>query len=534
MLVFSPDGSRLYAAAYVTPPRQFLVDVAAPRRARSPRATAFPGPRPTSTRMACGVNGETVVSDLSTGRVRFRLPGIVPFWSARGWLTAAPDPGHSTGTAVVADAAGVTRARIAGLARGWSPDGRLLVLQRGRSLWAVGPGARARAHRLLADWSGAPLSFSPDGRSVTTESGGASVRVPLAGGRAVRGLGFGAGVWSRDGRLAYTDIAGAPGSTRRPGVEIAVFVTDVHGRNPRIAGRFPFDDRNYRDLRWLPDGRRVLFVTGTTCGGSGLYAVPATGGAVTSLTRDPRALEDPVWSPDGGRIAYSVQNFTCHLGAGMAVHIASAAPDGSRARRVTDDGDRERGSFDRYPSYSPDGRRIVFAHGSADTGSLQIVAATGGKRLPLPAPGGRDVYAEPAWSPDGSRIAYAEGHAIVAVAPRGGAREVVATGLPAVVCGTGGLAWSPDGRRLAVARGAGIYVIAVGDPASARLAIRVRCAGNPSFSPDGTQIAFDAPPAHSLGDETAIMLAHADGTGVRTLSTVPFRQSTHPAWQPAR
>ncbi len=76
-------------------------------------------------------------------------------------------------------------------------------------------------------------------------------------------------------------------------------------------------------------------------------------------------------------------------------------------------------------------------------------------------------------------------------------------------------------------------MIAVGDPASARLAIRVRCAGNPSFSPDGTQIAFDAPPAHPLGDETAIMLANADGTGVRTLSTVPFRQSMHPAWQPA-
>ena len=56
--------------------------------------------------------------------------------------------------------------------------------------------------------------------------------------------------------------------------------------------------------------------------------------------------------------------------------------------------------------------------------------------------------------------------------------------------------------------------------------------GNPSFSPDGEQIAFDARPAHPLGEQTAIMVAHVDGTGVRTLSTVPFRQSVHPSWQP--
>ena len=72
----------------------------------------------------------------------------------------------------------------------------------------------------------------------------------------------------------------------------------------------------------------------------------------------------------------------------------------------------------------------------------------------------------------------------------------------------------------------------MGDPGSARLAIRAPCAANPSFSPDGEQIAFDARPAHALGEQSAIMVAHVDGTGVRTLSTVPFRQSVHPSWQP--
>ena len=65
------------------------------------------------------------------------------------------------------------------------------------------------------------------------------------------------------------------------------------------------------------------------------------------------------------------------------------------------------------------------------------------------------------------------------------------------------------------------------------LAIAVRCAEYPSFSPDGTQIAFDAPAEDALGNQTAIMAANTDGTNIRTLSTVPFRQSVHPTWQPA-
>ena len=46
------------------------------------------------------------------------------------------------------------------------------------------------------------------------------------------------------------------------------------------------------------------------------------------------------------------------------------------------------------------------------------------------------------------------------------------------------------------------------------------------------QIAFDAPPRAYVGEQTAIMVARVDGTGVRTLSAVPFRQSAHPSWQP--
>ena len=317
----------------------------------------------------------------------------------------------------------------------------------------------------------------------------------------------------------------------RPGAKVAVVVTDTHGRNPQVVGRFPFDDHNQSQLAWRPDGRRLLYVTGTSCGGSGLFATTPAGGAARPLNRDPRSLEAPRWSPDGRRIAVSVQQFTCHLGTGLSVHIASVAADGSDERRVTDDGDVQEGSFDRFPSFDPHGSHIAFAHGTMNSGSLQVAPSGGGKRMTLPATEG--VFSGPVWSPDGSRIAYTQGRSIRAISPDGSAPEVLARGLPGVACGTGGLAWSPDGRQIAFGRGAGIYVATVGEPAGARLAIAVRCAGNPSFSPDGKQIAFDAPPAHPLGHQSAIMVANTDGTGVRTISSVPFRESVHPAWQPA-
>ncbi|MDX6596944.1 MAG: hypothetical protein QOE87_831 [Gaiellales bacterium] len=533
-LTFSSDGRQLYARSYTTP-GAYVVDTRRATARQVPPCGGVTRPSPDGALVACGTNGRTIVSDLA-GHVRFTLPGIVAVWSSRGWLTSAPPLAEAVRkrpSAVVADASGKVRARFEGVPLGFSPDGRWLVLQRATSLWVAGPGDFTRLRQLLPAWGSGALSFTPDSRFVSTESQGSPVLLPLAGGRTSPGLDSGTGVWSRDGRLAYAGYAEASGNASHPGVTIPVYVTDRHGRNPRVAGRFPFDDHNYSVLRWPPGGGRVLFLTGTSCGGYGLFAVPAGGGATRRLDHDPRNLDTPAWSPDGKRIAVSVQDFSCHLGAGLPSHIATVAADGSDARRVTDDGDGQQGSFDRFPSFSPDGSRIAYAHGTAGSGSIQVTAAAGGgERTPLFAPSDERVAA-PAWSPDGSRIAYANGRSIESVAPGGGAPKLIARGLPAASCGSGGLAWSPDGRHIAVGGGSGIYLIAVGDPASARLAIRVPCAGNPSFSPDGRQIAFDTRPVRALGEQSAIMVARLDGTGVRTLSTVPFRESVHPSWPPS-
>jgi Tol biopolymer transport system component len=47
------------------------------------------------------------------------------------------------------------------------------------------------------------------------------------------------------------------------------------------------------------------------------------------------------------------------------------------------------------------------------------------------------------------------------------------------------------------------------------------------------QASGDIVAQNALGTQTAIMVANVDGSGLRTLTTVPFRTSVHPTWQPA-
>jgi Tol biopolymer transport system component len=536
-ITFSSGAAMLVASFYAhNESHDFVID---PRTATAhllPPCGSVIEPSPDGRLIACGRGGTGAIGvyDLA-GRMRFKLPISTPIWSSRGLLTGSPSSGPTRrgGSVVVVDESGRTVGRLTGEPLAWSPDGRLLLFGRGHSLLLGDPRDSGRARVLLPHWSTYPASITPDGRYVSTsDSAGKPVLVPLEGGAAIAGPLAANGVWSGAGRLAYV---GQPSSTpERPGVTIPVLVTDTRGRNPRVAGRFPFDDHAGRELHWLPDGRRVLFVTANSCNGDDLFAVSPGGGTTRQLTHDPRDLEQPTWSPDAARIAYAAGDFSCHLGAGGPVHLETVKADGSGVQRVTDDGDRNQGSFDGSPSFSPDGTQIVLSHGTLDTLSLATVGAGGGARTTLlpPAAGWSGA---PAWSPDGSRIAYvAEDSSIHAIAPGGGTPELIAASpeSSADVCGRGGLAWSPDGKLLAVGGGAGIYLITLGQPGSTRLAIPAPCAEYPSFSPDGSQIAFDAPPPKHLGEQSAIMVAGADGTNVRILSTVPFRQSVHPTWQP--
>jgi Tol biopolymer transport system component len=532
-LAFSADGTRLFTSGDAG---SYLIDTrTAMGRALAFCETGVVVPSPDGRRVACTGSGRTIVYDLA-GTVRFSFPGQFPIWSSRGWLTNKPGQAFAPPlpSAQVFDASGRKVGVVNGQPLDWSPNGRSLVFSRGQSLRISDAAALERSRTLVAKWGGG-LSFTADSRFVAVADGkGRSLLVPLRGGPAipgpaVRALAFGGGVWSRDGRLAYVDYLGQ--SPRSPGGKVSVYITDVHGRNPRVAGRFAYDARAASQLVWLPGGQRVLYVATNSCSGMGLFGIPATGGTARPLNADLRDLETPVWSPDGRRIAYSTQLYNCQAASTAPIHLETVGANGDGAHAVTDAANVEQGSFDLFPAFDPDGSQIAFLHSTSSSATLDTVPAAGGARSSVLPPGHRDA---PAWSPDGSRIAFESGGSIWAVAATGGKAERLAR-IPhpyAGTCSVRGLAWSPDGKQFAAVSGDGIYLITLGKPASAKLVIRTPCAEWPSFSPDGTQIAFDARPANALGAQSAIMVANVDGSGLRTLTTVPFRQSVHPTWQP--
>src|SRR5205823_5876141 len=121
-----------------------------------------------------------------------------------------------------------------------------------------------------------------------------------------------------------------------------------------------------------------------------IYAVNADGSALVRLTDDPAADFDPSWSPDGRRIVYRHEDE-------QSGQIYVMNSDGSRQRNLT----RRRG-LDYSPAWSPDGRRIAFASVRAGKATIWLMRPDGSGRRRL-----SRVYGEyPAWSPDGKKIAF--------------------------------------------------------------------------------------------------------------------------------
>ena len=529
---FSADGSKLFVSSTVvsgpagspaSTGHAYVVDT---RMATARALRRCPGvwqAAPDARAVACSFRGTVTVSGLD-GRVRFHVPGWALSWSRRGLLAltetdAATPPDRATG--LIVDEAGRRVTRIPGLPLNWTPDGRMIALQRGTQDWVMDARGTGIPVILPSPADGSGVSFTPDSRYAATTDDGKPVLVPLNGGPEIQGgPGGGAGAWSPQGRLVYTAF---PRQYPLPaGYRAPVYVTDAHGLHPRVAGRFPFDDHGYAELHWQADGRRVLFLTSNSCSTGGIYAVSAAGGPTRAVTHDARDLAGPSWSPDGTRFAYSVEQYDCHLGPSEPIAIETRAADGSGIQEVV-----PHNGFATQPAYSPDGRRMAYAYGtSSDKQGIQTIDIGGSTPVDLPGASGA-----PVWSPDGTRIAFVAGRSVEAVPAGGGAPQVLVKGLPVSTCG-GGLAWSPDGKQLALGGAAGISLVTLGTPATTRLAISVKCAGDPSFSPDGKAVAFDAPAPHALGGQTAIMAANTDGSGIRILSTVPFRQSVDPSWQP--
>ncbi|HLK46444.1 MAG TPA: hypothetical protein VKT18_10660, partial [Acidimicrobiales bacterium] len=138
----------------------------------------------------------------------------------------------------------------------------------------------------------------------------------------------------------------------------------------------------HSDPQWSADGSTIAYLAGNS---SDVWVVPAVGGAPRRLQTTTDQKRGLTWSPVGTTIAFGDWGPS----GGPFVIVVDAATGATVARFPGSD-----------PVWSPDGRRIAFVDAA---GRLAVAAADGTSALEL----SRLDAVEPAWSPDGKRIVFA-------------------------------------------------------------------------------------------------------------------------------
>ena len=215
--------------------------------------------------------------------------------------------------------------------------------------------------------------------------------------------------------------------------------------------------------------------------------------------------------------------------------------DGRNQRRLTNNR-----HHDRYPSWSPDGKRIAFTFGKDKElvpGDIQgkrpqiyVMDANGKNRQKL---SNNDFAGQPSWSPDGTRIAFtgratvdAPDHIYVMDADGKNLRNLTKQNPTNQLLVDWEPSWSPDSKRIAFvssrdAFGWCIYVMDADGSNQQRLTDNSGWDSSPSWSPDGERIAFV-----SMRDGNKdIYVMDTDGSNLRRRTRNPAHD-LHPSWSP--
>ena len=194
----------------------------------------------------------------------------------------------------------------------------------------------------------------------------------------------------------------------------------------------------YSEPAFSPDGKKIA-VTVDIDGNLDIGVVDATGGAVELLTDHPEIDFSPVWSGDGNSLYFVSRR------AGNLDILKMQLDDGALVSIVA--GPRN----DFQPALSPDGRYLAYVSPVEDrngSGGIWVMSLPGGE--PRLAHFEESSYRmKPEWSPDGANLVYtsdASGSNDVAVVPVAGGNRIRLTQDAA---GEFDAALSPDGATVA-------------------------------------------------------------------------------------
>jgi TolB protein len=235
----------------------------------------------------------------------------------------------------------------------WSPDGTKIAF----TLWETGASCVPETYVMNADGSNRrrvidigegclrshsrerSLAWAPDGTKLAllSRSESSAIQVTNADGTEPRGYGpsrdlpnVGRLSWSPDGTkiaLASNPLRDDTGTY----MVMRIYVMNADGTNLKqlLQIRDSYEDSsglNAGGLSWSPDGTQIVFVSRGN--NWDIYVVNADGTNLRRLTNTPADNVQPVWSPEGTKIAFASKRF-----GNWQIYVMNA--DGTNLRRLT-------------------------------------------------------------------------------------------------------------------------------------------------------------------------------------------------------
>lgn len=216
--------------------------------------------------------------------------------------------------------------------------------------------------------------------------------------------------------------------------------------------------------------------------------------------------------------------------------IFSVDPDGGAPQRLTSNTIKSGENIAAgLPSYSADGRKIVFINAVKRPGSgarrtnIFVMRSDGSHERRLTRSDAHQT--SPRFSPDGSMIAFGQQGDVYLVDADGHGKRNVTAALPG---GGYDAVFSPDGGKIALSTGDGGDSDIVVMDVDGSNPVNVTAGSDaddysPAFSPDGTRIAFASDRTDYHGD---LFVMNADGSDVQPVTSNPGVEHFGPSFSP--